>query len=121
MPGAHNTFYGCSGSLQHSVHAACNAVSFYDAVPFRAGGYEASIVEAVFSIGMMLGGVLLSVAASKWKDVTYISLSLVGIGATCLASGLLGKDAFGRRSRIFHPHNVEAVQLPQQPPQQAEQ
>ncbi|MDQ0064106.1 MFS transporter [Paenibacillus harenae] len=61
---------------------------------FERGGYSASLVEAVFSIGMMAGGLLLSVAASRWKDVTYIGFSLVAIGATCVASGLIGKDAF---------------------------
>lgn len=61
---------------------------------FERGGYSASIVEAVFSIGMIIGGLLLSVAASKWKDITYICLSLVAVGITCLASGLISKEAF---------------------------
>ncbi|MBW7475490.1 MFS transporter [Paenibacillus oenotherae] len=61
---------------------------------FERGGYSASIVEAVFSIGMIIGGLLLAVAASKWKDTTYICLSLVIMGLTCIASGVIGKEAF---------------------------
>lgn len=61
---------------------------------FGRGGYSASLIEAVFGIGMILGGALLSVLASKWKDSTYISLSLVVIGLACLLSGVVGSDAF---------------------------
>ncbi|KZS48831.1 macrolide transporter [Paenibacillus glucanolyticus] len=61
---------------------------------FGRGGYSASLIEAVFGIGMILGGALLSVLASKWKDSTYMSLSLVAIGLACVLSGVLGSDAF---------------------------
>ncbi|GIO16586.1 MFS transporter [Cohnella xylanilytica] len=61
---------------------------------FGLGGYSASLVEAVFAIGMILGGALLSALASKWKDTTYMSLSLAVIGLTCLISGALGGGAF---------------------------
>ncbi len=61
---------------------------------FERGGYSASLVEAVFSVGMILGGLLLAVAASKWKDITYICLSLIVIGFACLVSGLIGPGAF---------------------------
>jgi len=61
---------------------------------FERGGYSASLVEAVFSIGMIMGGVLLSVAGSKWKDITYIWLSLVVIGLTCVFSGVINKEGF---------------------------
>lgn len=61
---------------------------------FGRGGFSASLIEAVFSIGMILGGVLLSVLGSKWKDIAYMTLSLVLIGLSCLFSGLLGKEAF---------------------------
>jgi len=61
---------------------------------FDRGGYSASIVEAVFGIGMILGGAMLSVYASKWKDTTYMSLSLLMIGITCVISGLIHSGAF---------------------------
>jgi DHA3 family macrolide efflux protein-like MFS transporter len=61
---------------------------------FERGGYSASMIEAVFSIGMILGGLLLGVAASKWKDSTYISWSLIVIGLACLGSGVLSGEAF---------------------------
>jgi len=61
---------------------------------FERGGYSASLVEAVFSIGMIAGGVVLSVAASKWKDITYIWLSLVMIGLTSVISGVISKEGF---------------------------
>ncbi|WP_042196489.1 MFS transporter [Paenibacillus camerounensis] len=61
---------------------------------FGRGGYSASIIEAVFGIGMILGGVLLSVLSSKWRDSTYMSVSLVIIGLTCLLSGVVGSGAF---------------------------
>ncbi len=61
---------------------------------FERGGYSASLVESVFSIGMILGGLLLSVAASKWKDITYICWSLIVIGLACLASGVISAEAF---------------------------
>lgn len=61
---------------------------------FGRGGYSASLVEVVFSIGMIIGGVMLSVFASKWKDITYMSLSLVVIGVTCVVSGVISKEAF---------------------------
>lgn len=61
---------------------------------FGRGGYSASLIEAVFGIGMILGGALLSVFASRWKDATYMSLSLVVIGFTCVLSGVIGSGAF---------------------------
>lgn len=61
---------------------------------FGRGGYSASIIEAVFAIGMIAGGLLLSIVASKWKDISYIVMSMAVIGVTCLASGLLSKEAF---------------------------
>ncbi|CAM4431006.1 MFS transporter [Paenibacillus typhae] len=61
---------------------------------FGRGGYSASVIEAVFGIGMILGGVLLSVLGSKWRDSTYMSVSLVIIGLTCLLSGVVGSGAF---------------------------
>jgi len=61
---------------------------------FGRGGYSASVVEAVFSIGMILGGAMLSVIATKLKDSTFMSLSLVVIGLTCVISGILSGEAF---------------------------
>lgn len=61
---------------------------------FRQGGYSASLIEAVFGIGMILGGALLSLIASRWKDTAYMSLSLMVIGLTCALSGVIGRDAF---------------------------
>ncbi|WP_338552271.1 MFS transporter [Paenibacillus sp. KS-LC4] len=61
---------------------------------FGRGGYSASLVEAMFGIGMIAGSVLLSVVASKWKDITYMSLSLGMIGLTCVVSGVISKEAF---------------------------
>ncbi|MFD0672883.1 MFS transporter [Cohnella sp. GCM10027633] len=61
---------------------------------FGRGGYSASLVEAVFSAGMIAGGLGLSVLASKAKDVTYIWLSLVAIGVACAVSGVLDPGAF---------------------------
>lgn len=61
---------------------------------FGLGGYGASLIEAVFGIGMIAGGALLSVIASKWKDSTYLSVSLVAIGLTCVLSGVIGSGAF---------------------------
>ncbi|WP_309121807.1 MFS transporter [Paenibacillus sp.] len=61
---------------------------------FGRGGYSASVIEAVFGVGMILGGALLSAFASKWKDTTYMSLSLVVIGLTCVGSGAIGNEAF---------------------------
>ncbi|MDQ6419370.1 MFS transporter [Paenibacillus sp. LHD-117] len=61
---------------------------------FGRGGYSASVVEALFAIGMIGGGLALSVAASKWKDMTYICLSMTVMGVTSLASGFLGQEAF---------------------------
>ncbi|MCU6712072.1 MFS transporter [Paenibacillus sp. J5C_2022] len=61
---------------------------------FERGGYSASLVEAVFAIGMIVGGLLLSVAASKWKDIAYICMSILILGAASLFSGLLAKEAF---------------------------
>ncbi|WP_150272835.1 MFS transporter [Paenibacillus tepidiphilus] len=61
---------------------------------FGRGGYSASVIEAVFGIGMILGGGLLSVLASRWKDSTYMSISLVLIGLTCVLSGVVGSGMF---------------------------
>lgn len=61
---------------------------------FGLGGYSASMIEAVFSIGMILGGAALSVFASKLRDTTYMSLSLVIIGLTCIVSGVIPDEAF---------------------------
>lgn len=43
---------------------------------------------------MILGGGLLSVLASKWRDSTYMSISLFVIGVTCVLCGLIGSSAF---------------------------
>lgn len=61
---------------------------------FGRGGYSSSIVEAVFGVGMIFGGAMLSVFASKLKDTTYMSLSLVVIGLTCVISGAIHGNAF---------------------------
>lgn len=61
---------------------------------FNRGGYSASLIEAVFGIGMILGGALLSVLGSKWRDSTYMSLSLGAIGFVCVLSGVVGSEAF---------------------------
>lgn len=61
---------------------------------FGRGGYSASLVEAVFSIGMIVGGVLLSVFSSKWSDISYMSMGLLVVGLTCLISGMIGSNAF---------------------------
>ncbi|TNJ59518.1 MFS transporter [Paenibacillus hemerocallicola] len=61
---------------------------------FNRGGYSASLIEAVFGMGMILGGALLSVLASKWRDSTYMSLSLGAIGFACVLSGVVGSEAF---------------------------
>lgn len=61
---------------------------------FGRGGYSASLVEAVFSIGMILGGLLLSMFSSKWSDISYMSVGLLVIGLTCVISGLIGPNAF---------------------------
>lgn len=61
---------------------------------FERGGYSASIVEAVFGIGMIAGGALLSVLASRLKDITYMGLSLIVMGLACVGSGVIGGGAF---------------------------
>jgi len=61
---------------------------------FGQGGYSASLIEAVFGIGMILGGGLLSLLSSRWKDTTYMCLSLAVIGLTCAISGTIGSNAF---------------------------
>jgi MFS transporter, DHA3 family, macrolide efflux protein len=61
---------------------------------FERGGYSASIVEASFGIGMIIGGLLLSIFASKWKDITYMFWSLIVMGLTCVISGVISKEAF---------------------------
>ena len=61
---------------------------------FGRGGYSASLVEAVFSIGMIVGGLLLSMFASKWSDIAYMSLGLLVVGLTCVISGVIGSNAF---------------------------
>ncbi|MDQ0088867.1 DHA3 family macrolide efflux protein-like MFS transporter [Paenibacillus anaericanus] len=61
---------------------------------FNRGGYSASLIEAVFGIGMILGGALLSVLGSKWVDSMYMSLSLGTIGFACVLSGVVGSEAF---------------------------
>jgi DHA3 family macrolide efflux protein-like MFS transporter len=61
---------------------------------FGRGGYSASLVEAVFSAGMIIGGFLLSVVASRWKDISYIVMSMVVMGVTCVASGVISREAF---------------------------
>jgi DHA3 family macrolide efflux protein-like MFS transporter len=37
---------------------------------------------------------MLSVFASKWKDITYMSMSLIVIGLTCVVSGVISKESF---------------------------
>ena len=61
---------------------------------FNRGGYSASLIEAVFGIGMILGGALLSVLGSKWRDFSYMSLSLSTIGFACVLIGVVGSEAF---------------------------
>lgn len=92
---------------------------------FGLGGYSASLIEAVFSIGMILGGMLLSVVASRWQDITYICLSLIVVGLTCLFSGIIGPEAFvvfavlsflmGAASPFFHGPFMAMLQKAYEP------
>lgn len=61
---------------------------------FGLGGFDASLVEAAFSIGMIAGGALLSWLASTWRDTSYMSASLIAIGIACIGSGAAGPGAF---------------------------
>lgn len=61
---------------------------------FGRGGFSASVVEAAFGIGMILGGALLSVFAGKLKDTAFMSLSLTLIGLACVFSGQISGEAF---------------------------
>ncbi|PYI55786.1 MFS transporter [Paenibacillus flagellatus] len=61
---------------------------------FGRGGYSASLVEAAFGIGMILGGAMLSVLATKWKDTAFMSVSLTVIGMTCVLSGIIPGSVF---------------------------
>ncbi|MBW7454180.1 MFS transporter [Paenibacillus sepulcri] len=61
---------------------------------FGRGGYNASMVEALFGIGMILGAILLSMLGSRLKDIAYICISLVGIGLTCVAIGVISQESF---------------------------
>lgn len=92
---------------------------------FGRGGYSASLIEAVFGIGMILGGALLSVYASRWKDSTYMCISLLAIGLTCLLCGIIGKDAFvvfavlsffmGAAAPLFHGPFMAMIQKSYEP------
>lgn len=92
---------------------------------FGRGGYSASLIEAVFGIGMILGGALLSVYASRWRDSTYMSVSLLVIGVTCFLSGVIGKEAFiafailsffmGAAAPLFHGPYMAMIQKSYEP------
>jgi DHA3 family macrolide efflux protein-like MFS transporter len=92
---------------------------------FERGGYSASLIEAVFGIGMILGGILLSLYASRWKDSTYMSISLLAIGLTCLLSGVIAKEAFvsfiilsffmGAATPLFHGPYMAMIQKSYEP------
>jgi DHA3 family macrolide efflux protein-like MFS transporter len=61
---------------------------------FGRGGYSASIVDGLFGIGMIVGSFLLSMLGSRLKDISYICLSMLGIGLTCVAIGVIGQGLF---------------------------
>lgn len=67
---------------------------FMTLVHFGRGGYSASMVEALFGIGMILGAILLSTLGSRLKDISYIRISLIGIGLTCAATGVISQELF---------------------------
>jgi DHA3 family macrolide efflux protein-like MFS transporter len=61
---------------------------------FGKGAFELSLVEAVFSIGMIVGGVVLSAWGGFKKKITTILAGVLGIAASTILIVVAGKDQF---------------------------
>ncbi|MDR3053695.1 MAG: MFS transporter [Coriobacteriales bacterium] len=61
---------------------------------FALGGFEASLVEAVFGIGLLLGSIVLGIWGGGRKLVWLVALSIGGCGIVSIACGLLPPAAF---------------------------
>ncbi|MDF2614852.1 MAG: Antiporter protein [Clostridia bacterium] len=56
--------------------------------------FHASVVEAMFAVGMILGSLVLSTIGDRLKKITTISLSILIMGTALIISGLLPAYGF---------------------------
>lgn len=61
---------------------------------FSGTAYQVSLIEVLFGLGMLSGGVLLGVWNPKMRKVVLISWSYLLIGVTITLCGVLPKDGF---------------------------
>jgi DHA3 family macrolide efflux protein-like MFS transporter len=61
---------------------------------FGGGGYDAAIVEASFSIGFLLGSIVLGIWGGGRRLVRLIMISVAACGIVTVACGLLPSDAY---------------------------
>jgi DHA3 family macrolide efflux protein-like MFS transporter len=61
---------------------------------FSLGGYEASLIEAVFGVGFLIGSIILGVWGGGRKLFLLLDISIIGTGVFTLVSGLLPPSGF---------------------------
>lgn len=61
---------------------------------FAGDTFKMSLIEIAWGIGMLVGGLLISISKSKNKESLFINLSYVVLGTTFLLSGFLPSNAF---------------------------
>lgn len=61
---------------------------------FSGNAYQMSLVEAIWSVGTLLGGLVLSARQYKVNKITLINTTYIVLGAAFLLSGLLPPTAF---------------------------
>ena len=61
---------------------------------FSGDAFQMSLIEAIWGVGALLGGVALSIKQYKINKITLINLTYILLGAGFTASGLLSPNAF---------------------------
>ena len=61
---------------------------------FSGDAFQMSLIEAIWGVGSLLGGVALSIRQYKINKITLINLTYILLGTGFTASGLLSPNAF---------------------------
>ena len=76
---------------------------------FGGGGFQASLVEAVWGIGAFVGTALLAVWGGGRRLMLLVIISMAGLGAFTLVEGLLPSNAFAVFVVLMAPEAVIAA------------
>ena len=76
---------------------------------FGGDGYDASLVEAVWGVGSLIGTVVLGVHGGGRRLMLLVTLSMIGVGVFTAVEGLLPPGAFGVFVALMVPEAIVAA------------